>query len=522
MSQPPNPPSQQAQTPAWFYYNENGQKTGPISASALKALAKCGVVKRDTTIENINGRSSKAGDVRGFEFPDQDDKPQENPVIPPVSPQPVQQADESNEPVPAPPASVNPSDAFNTALNNITPSVPVAVTPSDNVKASPTGTNVNMRLEDGSTPLHVAVRVAALTNDTGLLDVLIKQGNDVNLKDGNGDFPLHLAVKTGNSDIVSILLEAGSDTEAKDSQGKTALEIARQLNKPRIVKAISDSMLHKTNSVIRESESKTPALQQAQVASWLYYTTNQFDGGIRRFGPVTSNQLKQLAAEGRITPETLIENVNGRQEKAGNVRGLNFTIVSTIPTPVLTPAAAEIWAKYSNPTAEPASEPVFAFVPTPAGTAPEDTTKDNWLPAILHIFLPVPFGSLIAYAFQNRVEEKKLYLIGQTALALGTATCSGISSFNEPGYAGQNAAGDYMFFVLAAFVLSVVLLVRWWQGLMDILKYTQALPIPTTFSSNKAKDESLLAVLLHPVIIAVYVIVLIFASYGACHVLFSR
>ena len=55
----------------WFYYNENGQRIGPISAAVLKELVKAGVIKHETVIENANGRSSRAGDVKGLDFPAQ-------------------------------------------------------------------------------------------------------------------------------------------------------------------------------------------------------------------------------------------------------------------------------------------------------------------------------------------------------------------------------------------------------------------------------------------------------------------
>jgi DnaJ-class molecular chaperone len=54
----------------WFYYDENGKKNGPYSVSEMKAFAKHGVIKRDTFIENANGKSALAGDIQGFEFPE--------------------------------------------------------------------------------------------------------------------------------------------------------------------------------------------------------------------------------------------------------------------------------------------------------------------------------------------------------------------------------------------------------------------------------------------------------------------
>ena len=100
------------------------------------------------------------------------------------------------------------------------------------------------------------------------------------------------------------------------------------------------------------SQDQTPSSQQSQSAAWFYYTADN-----QRIGPITAAQLKQLAAMGHITPETIIENVGGRREKAGNVRGLTFA--TTVPTPQ--PGVAST-PKKSSP---PASTTLVAL-PTPS------------------------------------------------------------------------------------------------------------------------------------------------------------
>ena len=54
----------------WHYYNQNGEKIGPISVSALKELTRQGLITRETIIENQDGRSSAAGKVNGLTFPE--------------------------------------------------------------------------------------------------------------------------------------------------------------------------------------------------------------------------------------------------------------------------------------------------------------------------------------------------------------------------------------------------------------------------------------------------------------------
>ena len=54
----------------WYYYNDDDEKVGPISSTVLKELTRQGLVKRETKIENTNGRSALAGSINGLTFPD--------------------------------------------------------------------------------------------------------------------------------------------------------------------------------------------------------------------------------------------------------------------------------------------------------------------------------------------------------------------------------------------------------------------------------------------------------------------
>ena len=52
----------------WYYYNENGEKIGPIKGGELKQLALQGVVTRETWIENEAGMSLLAGKAEKLTF----------------------------------------------------------------------------------------------------------------------------------------------------------------------------------------------------------------------------------------------------------------------------------------------------------------------------------------------------------------------------------------------------------------------------------------------------------------------
>ena len=68
---------------------------------------------------------------------------------------------------------------------------------------------------------------AVVMGDLAKVSMLIKQGADVNARDGeHQETPLILAVKFGQAAIVRLLIDSGANLEARDDQGRTALFFA--------------------------------------------------------------------------------------------------------------------------------------------------------------------------------------------------------------------------------------------------------------------------------------------------------
>jgi len=55
------------------------------------------------------------------------------------------------------------------------------------------------------------------------------------------------------------------------------------------------------------------------MANWHYYNENR-----EKIGPITGRELKQLVQQGTVTPETFVEDPNGRTGLAKDVNGLAF------------------------------------------------------------------------------------------------------------------------------------------------------------------------------------------------------
>ena len=54
----------------WYYHNESGEKIGPITGKELKQLVQQETVTQETFVEDPDGRTGLAKDVKGLTFPE--------------------------------------------------------------------------------------------------------------------------------------------------------------------------------------------------------------------------------------------------------------------------------------------------------------------------------------------------------------------------------------------------------------------------------------------------------------------
>ena len=82
-------------------------------------------------------------------------------------------------------------------------------------------TNINGTDEYGNTALHSAAAV----DDYDLINFLIYMGADTEIKNMNGDTPLHIAIKNNALKSTEILAALDGNIFAKDGSGASALEL---------------------------------------------------------------------------------------------------------------------------------------------------------------------------------------------------------------------------------------------------------------------------------------------------------
>lgn len=81
---------------------------------------------------------------------------------------------------------------------------------------------------DGMTLLGWAMSVK---DHVAMVNFLLRQGAKVNVKDDNGDTPLHYAARHKSPIYAAILLDSGADNTIKNNQGVTPAELAKEKNR---------------------------------------------------------------------------------------------------------------------------------------------------------------------------------------------------------------------------------------------------------------------------------------------------
>jgi len=87
--------------------------------------------------------------------------------------------------------------------------------------------------------LHVAASVKNVDIASKLLEIGV-DSNITNIKNKNGQTPLHIAFNTGSVKMVKILVEAGANPDYYDNNGRTPLLSALYTNRKHVGKELID------------------------------------------------------------------------------------------------------------------------------------------------------------------------------------------------------------------------------------------------------------------------------------------
>ncbi len=96
------------------------------------------------------------------------------------------------------------------------------------------GTDINTKDGSGETALHAA----ASTGHMNTAELLVVKGADINAKNNDGFTPLHLAVLENHRDVAELLLDKGADINAKTYKGRTTLHWAAYMGHKDVVELL--------------------------------------------------------------------------------------------------------------------------------------------------------------------------------------------------------------------------------------------------------------------------------------------
>ena len=92
------------------------------------------------------------------------------------------------------------------------------------------GVDVNVKNKNGQTPLHRAVSYDCRE----IINLLVANGADVNEKAKYGGTPLMYAASNGNKEIAELLIAKGADLNADDGRGSTPLDWPFTRKRPKL------------------------------------------------------------------------------------------------------------------------------------------------------------------------------------------------------------------------------------------------------------------------------------------------
>ncbi len=102
---------------------------------------------------------------------------------------------------------------------------------------------------------YTALDLAVIHNSPEIVEILLENGANPNIKDKNGYTPLHRAVIRYSYKIVYLLLKYGADPNIKDKHGYTPLHRAVIEQDPKLVELL---LKHKADPNIKDSHGFTP------------------------------------------------------------------------------------------------------------------------------------------------------------------------------------------------------------------------------------------------------------------------
>lgn len=167
--------------------------------------------------------------------------------------------------------------------------------------------NINLPSSQGWCPIHLCINNNIGTKAVDCLKYLIKKGADINVKNNDGTYPLHIAASEGQVDCLRILLELKAVTRLTDNRGQTPLDLAKLWGHRNCAKYLNNEMwsnekklLFEENLFERQQRSQQ-LLKQVQHAYDYYFDEKEL---------AKKNFEEWLVYQLNVSPDTNNTNIN--------------------------------------------------------------------------------------------------------------------------------------------------------------------------------------------------------------------
>lgn len=128
------------------------------------------------------------------------------------------------------------------------------------------GADVNFRITYADDDWHIdhnkgAIHYAVEKSHISVIDILVKNGINIDLPDQDGFTPLMQAVRAGNFGLVKWFIEHGANVDAKDKLDRSAIECAESVLVPNEIKqylvCVKENNVLENELIVRENQIKS-------------------------------------------------------------------------------------------------------------------------------------------------------------------------------------------------------------------------------------------------------------------------
>jgi ankyrin repeat protein len=117
------------------------------------------------------------------------------------------------------------------------------------------GVDVKRKDKTGNSYIHYAAceeKPGVTLNYLKIINLILDNGEDVNVKNSDNFTPLHMADARGNTDVASLLIERGADITAQNNEGMTPLHMAAVSGSHKIADLLISNLRLLKNEVFRD------------------------------------------------------------------------------------------------------------------------------------------------------------------------------------------------------------------------------------------------------------------------------